>query len=51
MSDAERLQRTLARVGFGSRRVCEDLIAEGRQHRRIGGQEAMSDILHGMFPL
>ncbi|MGD9754156.1 MAG: pseudouridine synthase [Acidimicrobiia bacterium] len=30
MSDAERLQRTLARVGFGSRRVCEDLIAEGR---------------------
>ncbi|MCC6435588.1 MAG: rRNA pseudouridine synthase [Acidimicrobiales bacterium] len=30
MSDTERLQRTLARVGFGSRRVCEELIAEGR---------------------
>ena len=30
MSGSERLQRTLARVGFGSRRVCEDLIAEGR---------------------
>lgn len=30
MSDPERLQRVLARVGFGSRRVCEDLIAEGR---------------------
>ncbi|MFN0027686.1 MAG: pseudouridine synthase [Acidimicrobiales bacterium] len=27
---SERLQRTLARVGFGSRRVCEELIAEGR---------------------
>ncbi len=26
----ERLQRTLARVGFGSRRICEELIAEGR---------------------
>ncbi len=30
MTDSERLQRTLARVGVGSRRVCEDLIAEGR---------------------
>jgi 23S rRNA pseudouridine2605 synthase len=30
VSDAERLQRTLARVGFGSRRVCEDLIAQRR---------------------
>jgi len=29
-SDGERLQKTLARLGFGSRRVCEDLIAEGR---------------------
>lgn len=26
----ERLQKALARVGYGSRRVCEDLIAEGR---------------------
>jgi 23S rRNA pseudouridine2605 synthase len=28
--DGERLQKTLARLGFGSRRVCEALIAEGR---------------------
>ncbi len=28
--DGERLQKVLARVGVGSRRVCEDLIAEGR---------------------
>lgn len=28
--DGERLQKVLARVGLGSRRVCEDLIAEGR---------------------
>lgn len=26
----ERLQKVLARIGIGSRRVCEDLIAEGR---------------------
>src|SRR4051794_24543391 len=28
--DGERLQKVLARVGIGSRRVCEELIAEGR---------------------
>lgn len=28
--EGERLQKILARVGFGSRRVCEDIIAEGR---------------------
>ena len=28
--EGERLQKVLARVGVGSRRVCEDLIAEGR---------------------
>ena len=26
----ERLQRALARAGFGSRRACEELIVEGR---------------------
>ena len=26
----ERLQRSLARAGFGSRRACEELIAAGR---------------------
>lgn len=29
-SEGERLQKILARCGFGSRRVCEDLIEEGR---------------------
>jgi 23S rRNA pseudouridine2605 synthase len=29
-AEGERLQKVLARVGLGSRRVCEDLIAEGR---------------------
>lgn len=29
-ADGERLQKVLARVGIGSRRVCEELIAEGR---------------------
>jgi 23S rRNA pseudouridine2605 synthase len=34
----ERLQRALARAGFGSRRACEELIAAGRV--TIGGTEA-----------
>jgi 23S rRNA pseudouridine2605 synthase len=35
---AERLQRSLARAGFGSRRACEELIAAGRV--RINGRVA-----------
>ena len=35
----ERLQKVLARVGFGSRRACEELIAEGRV--RVNGDTAV----------
>ena len=37
-STGERLQKVLAQRGYGSRRVCEDLIASGRVH--VNGQLA-----------
>lgn len=37
--DGERLQKVLARVGLGSRRVCEDLIASGRVS--VNGERAV----------
>lgn len=37
-ADGERLQKALARAGFGSRRACEDLIRAG--HVRVNGRRA-----------
>ena len=37
--DGDRLQKVLARTGIGSRRVCEELIAEGRV--RVNGEVAI----------
>lgn len=39
ISDGERLQKVLARLGYGSRRVCEEIIAGGRV--RIDGEVAV----------
>ena len=36
--EGERLQKVLARLGFGSRRACEELIADGRVS--VNGEEA-----------
>ena len=38
-AEGERLQKVLARTGFGSRRACEELIAEGRV--RVNGETAV----------
>ncbi|MDQ6784622.1 MAG: rRNA pseudouridine synthase [Actinomycetota bacterium] len=38
-SGGERLQKVLARIGLGSRRACEELIAEGRV--KVGGEVAL----------
>lgn len=39
LRDGERLQKVLARAGLGSRRVCEELIEDGRV--RINGEDAV----------
>jgi len=36
--EGDRLQKVLSRVGFGSRRVCDDLVADGRV--KVNGQVA-----------
>ncbi len=38
-SDGERLQKVLARVGFGSRRACDEIVAAGRV--RVNGNVAV----------
>ena len=37
--EAQRLQKVLARVGLGSRRACEELIADGRV--TVNGERAV----------